>query len=148
MEKKELTAADFAKVKWVQSTDGNVGELEIINRRNPSKAFVALFQAKYSDIDHPEARLPGWRAFKTNDEIKPILRRLEDMTEEEKAFYGSTFKQIEIGGGWVPNGLCIRTETAHTFDYLDSIGIDCRGWIDAGLAIDAATLGDRNPYKG
>jgi len=59
-----------------------------------------------------------------NQEItfKPILRRLEDMTSEEREEYELNIVSL------------IRCAPE---DYLDSIGIDQRGYIKSGLAIDA-----------
>lgn len=65
------------------------------------------------------------------EEIKLILRRLESMTEEEEKHldgelweYGSNFKVY----------------SPEQTIYLLSLGFDLFGLIDAGLAIDAATL--------
>lgn len=57
-------------------------------------------------------------------EGKPILRTVEQMTEEEKEVY----EEIEAGLG-------VFTDLIEKFDYLTRIGIDIRGWIDKGLAI-------------
>lgn len=89
--------------------------------------------------------------------IKPILRRLEDMTEEEickmalaggligtptRANIEGNFIQMEyVKDGeilvehWHPNEL-----NAQHFHFLLSRGFDLFGLIDAGLGIDAKTI--------
>lgn len=73
-------------------------------------------------------------------DAKPILRRLSDMTEEEKLkLYGMGFThnvkglQIEHPKKW-------PTFKPIQFQYLLSIGIDLFGLIDAELAIDSKAL--------
>ena len=62
---------------------------------------------------------------------KPILRRLEDMTQRE------TEKYFML--------TMINTITSiESVDYLDEIGVDQRNWIDAGLAIDAKEINNEN----
>jgi hypothetical protein len=65
------------------------------------------------------------------NELKPILRRIEDMTEEEERISREIYVSSNSVRDW--NILV---------DYIDSIGVDQRGWIDAGLAIDVKTLED------
>lgn len=61
------------------------------------------------------------------EECKPILRTFDQMTEEEKEKHNllvfTSNIQYEIG------------DSAYIVDYLDSIHVDQRGWIEAGLAI-------------
>lgn len=64
--------------------------------------------------------------------VKPILRPLSDMTEEE-----SNEVQCAVdknGIGFYP------TEHAEIVRYLLSLQFDLFGWIDAGLAIDKTKL--------
>lgn len=65
--------------------------------------------------------------------IKPILRRLEDMTEQEKQQ-----SAIHRGDG---DGLNSSLPEAHEFHYLLKQGFDLFGLIDAGVALDAKTVG-------
>jgi hypothetical protein len=67
-----------------------------------------------------------------HDEIKLVLRRLSDMSEEENQEWAETNGAL---------GNCSRYEDeAHATAYLLSKGFDLFGLIDAGLAIDSKTL--------
>lgn len=78
--------------------------------------------------------------------IKPILRRLSDMTPEEAAEcwkLTDTDREIE---GWQVVDYFRREENFYepkTFLYLLAKHFDLFGLIDAGLAIDKATLTDK-----
>lgn len=71
------------------------------------------------------------------NEVKPILRRLEDMTEEEAIECGvsGAWCDLEFDGTWRSNQF-----TTKAFIGLLSKSFDLFGLIDAGLAIDAKTL--------
>lgn len=88
------------------------------------------------------------------DSINLILRRLEDITEDEfvnaikiydpeedfeyaRSHYPS-FKERGMAGMSVQEGQF--SDTMHVVHYLISIGVDMFGLIDAGLAIDSKTL--------
>lgn len=69
------------------------------------------------------------------EKAKPILRRLESMTEEEKVAYENMSgmllsRPIENAKWW----------TADAFHWACSMGFDLFGLIDSNQAIDAATL--------
>lgn len=75
------------------------------------------------------------------NEIKPILRRLDSMSEQEKFIFGSYHSPIYQDGRMYAN--------SEAFDWLDVNGFDrprlidgvhYESLIDTGLAIDAATL--------
>lgn len=69
-------------------------------------------------------------------EIKPILRRIEDLTEEEyKKWMVKVIKRTDE-----EDGLNFYSQTPESFHYLLSIGIDLFGLIDSGQAIDSKTL--------
>ena len=84
---------------------------------------------------------------------KPILRRVEDMTDEEKDefVYSEGYKSPTLNF-WIEDNSDIiwfnvyhrdvehfisQTCSINDYDWLESKGFDIRGWIDAGLAIDA-----------
>lgn len=69
---------------------------------------------------------------KNFERIKPILRPLSDMTEEEKQNIEGTDWSLLPDSGW--------EYTAETFLFLLSKGFDLFGLIEAGLAIDKITL--------
>lgn len=77
------------------------------------------------------------------DECKPILRMIEDMTEYEQGVYCSLYGQEQRN-----TELLIDVSHVKAIDYLDSIGIDIRGWIDKGLAIDAKEINQDKKYQG
>jgi hypothetical protein len=70
------------------------------------------------------------------DNIKPILRRLEDMTEEEICEYG---KLVGLRTDGV-HSVYINYDTPESFHYLLTRHFDLFDLIAAGLAVDAKTL--------
>lgn len=64
-------------------------------------------------------------------EIKPYLRPMESMTEEEKYIWHSKMKYV----GYFINYKYY--DTVDSFDYLNSIHVDYRGLIPKGLALPA-----------
>lgn len=63
--------------------------------------------------------------------VKPFLRPMESMTEEEKYIWHSKMKYA----GYFINYKYY--DTVASFDYLNSIHVDYRGLIPKGLAIEA-----------
>ena len=72
--------------------------------------------------------------------IKPYLRPMSSMTEEEEIEYDATFATIIIGDGHYDS-----TMTYKSFDFLNAHHFDYRGLIEKGLAI--AVTEENNPYK-
>ena len=65
------------------------------------------------------------------DDVKPYLRPLESMTEEESVEYYDTFEwEEDLNGGHYPNSM-----TYKTFEWLNAHHFDYRGLIEKGLAI-------------
>ena len=79
--------------------------------------------------------------------IKPYLRPMSSMTEEEKEKYHSLCyeeeREVFEYGEWVTR--VYYHDTIDSIDYLNSIHIDYRGLIEKGLAIEVTE--DNNPYK-
>jgi len=73
------------------------------------------------------------------DDIKPYLRPMSSMTEEEKKEYHKTFRAEAYGNGYV------YVESVHSFDWLNKHNFDYRGLIEKGLAI--AVTEENNPYE-
>lgn len=65
--------------------------------------------------------------------IKPYLRPMSSMTEEEKAFLDATKETEYTQTGLTGEGVL----TLESYDYLNSIHIDYRGLIPMGLALEA-----------
>jgi len=135
---KKLSARDFRigdKVYCKDRSGSDTGVVNGIKKR--------VIQIKYTE--HNEGR---WYGFE-NSTIKPILRRLEDMTGEETAeefrIKCECNKEIHSAAA-SSDGFKIREKqvelVAAMVDFRDSIGIDQRGWIDAGLAVDAKEVED------
>lgn len=80
------------------------------------------------------------------DIIKPYLRPMSSMTEEEKETYYNLCYEEEIDelefGEWVAR--IHYHDTIDSIDYLNSIHIDYRGLIPKGLAVSTEEF---NPYK-
>ena len=64
--------------------------------------------------------------------IKPLLRPMSSMTKDERLIYENLCN-------------CIDERLIKAFDYLNSIHVDYRGFIELGLAIDVTKL-NKNPY--
>jgi hypothetical protein len=69
-------------------------------------------------------------------EFKPILRQLNDMTEEEKV----ERKRLMNSGTDGVHVVVISVDSFESMRYLLSIGMDLFGLIPEGLAIDSKTL--------
>lgn len=67
-----------------------------------------------------------------NMELKPYLRHLSTMTDEEDQEYDATFYREDYGGLPSP-----WSATYETFDWLNAHHFDFRGLISMGLAIEA-----------
>ena len=75
------------------------------------------------------------------DIIKPYLRPMSSMTEEEKNEYLNTFKKSIIGTDEEDG----RVWTIDSIDWLNAHHFDFRGLIEKGLAIEVTE--ENNPYK-
>lgn len=76
--------------------------------------------------------------FETIEAIKPYLRPMSSMTEEEEKEYNKTKAKIAVQ--WDDYGTPIGYEytyTIKTFDWLNSHHFDYRGLIERGLALEA-----------
>lgn len=115
MEKKtELTAADL-----------RVGQRVVYTSKETGERFVTpVLKIRANGL-----LSLGWPLMAELSEIKPILRRLESMSDAEKGTY-----RIKR------NDMRANIETIESALWLLDNDFDVRGWIDAGLAIDAATL--------
>ncbi len=84
-------------------------------------------------------------------DCKPILKTFDQMTEGECRYIAEKFldyiENVEMVKGFVKtnfiNGIFRDTNKNpwELVDYLDSIGIDQRGWIEKGLAIKEVSDG-------
>lgn len=104
------------------------------------KGILESVSIYYRDMDLAEVHLedepyPSDNVHLAWGSIKPILRRLESMTEEEMMAYENMSgmilsRPIEKAKWW----------TADAFVWACSLGFDLFGLIDSNQAIDAATL--------
>lgn len=80
------------------------------------------------------------------DEVKPYLRPMSSMTEEEKDYVvkHSLGYTANIGGGKKDEKLYFHFKV-ESFDWLNAHHFDYRGLIEEGLAIEVTE--DNNPYK-
>ena len=65
--------------------------------------------------------------------LKPVLRTFDQMTEEERVYFLSEFGSVYDDD--IPSYRIRKANNVKEIDYLDSIHVDQRGWIDQGLAI-------------
>lgn len=79
----------------------------------------------------------------THEAIKPILRKLEDITYEDaqEVGYDNAYSFLVDNNSYVN---CVGPFLPRSFNYLVSQGYDIFGLIPAGLAIDAKTLNTPN----
>ena len=77
----------------------------------------------YLDVDSDPFRI---------ESIKPYLRPMSSMTEEEMERFTDTHSLLDANG--ICNNVCCTVEG---MDYLNSINVDYRGLIPMGLALEA-----------
>ena len=73
--------------------------------------------------------------------VKPYLRSMSSMTEEELVDYKSLEKQCEV----LPTFAYISVSKCVIFDWLNTHHFDYRGLIEKGLAIEVTK--ENNPYE-
>ena len=82
------------------------------------------------------------------EEIKLLLRRIESLTNDEVYHYFNSISSEKYIRDQLHvikrNMIDLIGMTPARFHYLLSLGIDLFGLIDAGLAVDAATLNNKN----
>lgn len=74
-------------------------------------------------------------------ECKPILKRLENISEEDSQLLDEQFGFLKTTKD---NGGVDIIGQVKLFDWLTQKGYDIRGWIDAGLAIDYKEVDNAN----
>ena len=80
------------------------------------------------------------------DDIKPYLRPMSSMTEEECKELGELSATIENVGETLPNvPYYIEVARPEQIDWLNARHFDYRGLIEKGLAIEVTE--ENNPYK-
>ena len=110
---------------WVKTHHGQIIESDFLTLCNGGGYYSTL---SYEGI--------------LNDSIvKPYLRPMDSMTEEELKTYHS-YCECDHGDF---TGEILYFDTIESFDYLTSIHIDYRGLIPMGLAIEVTE--ENNPYK-
>lgn len=127
------------RVAMLNNEGGVFGEAKIRVLNNENKRAIPNTRA-FIEVEFIDPAL-DWHdpIFYDLSAIKPVLRRMEDMTDEEQNKHNSLCQQK----CYIDNrqqSICFFSETGLSIDYLDSIGVDCMGWIPAGLAVDAKTL--------
>lgn len=127
--KTELTAADL-----------RVGQRVVYTSKETGERFVTpVLKIRAHGLLSLE-----WPLMAELSEIKPILRRLESMSESEEGVYNNLRDAETVIDS---DGDCKKYyfETIESALWLIDNNFDVLGYIDAGLAVDAATLeGDAN----
>ena len=98
--------------------------------------FKKYNETKYFDAEILDLLISGDRSL---DDIKPYLRPMSSMTEEEQKEYHKTFRAEVYGRGFV------YVESIRSFDWLNKKMFDYRGLIPKGRAIEVTE--ENNPYK-
>jgi hypothetical protein len=113
-----------------------IDRLRVINNE-PNPSYIETLYPKHIELFF----------YHNNFEIKPYLRPMSSMTEEEKEKYHSLCYEEEREeyeyGEWVTR--VYYHDTIDSIDYLNSIHIDYRGLIEKSLAIEITE--ENNPYK-
>lgn len=146
-EDKELLLKDLCArlpyKTYVKTTKG-IGYVYAIN----TSQLIELSVANVSEY---------WSEVFNIDEIKPFLRPMSSMTEEEFVYFmglrGRMLQSYEIQSMMkeafnMPNSITIVTQLynyLHKMDWLLSKHFDVRGLIPKGLAIEVTK--ENNPYK-
>ena len=113
--------------------------LKDLSARLPYKVMVhIIYNTKepcYGELTPKDIQ---WFIDSKIEEIKPYLRPMSSMTEEEKKEYRKTqinkwVKCVDCTGG----GYYEHRDTLKTFDWLNAHHFDYRGLIEKGLAIEA-----------
>jgi len=119
----ELTTCDWARCSrvWYRGQIYTLHKINIYGRENNTSLKFLNFK--------------GWHPAIL---CKPILRRFEDMTEDEIEMAYEIDRETCEGGcsECNINDFAFCKTSLKMIDYLDNIGIDQRGWIDSGLAVD------------
>jgi len=134
---KELTVRDFRVGESVQCNCSTVCISQI------TETSIQVYYEGFMDV---KRRYYEWIDIAENSILK-VLRRIEDMTEDECVSedmiraIGDELISLAVSTN---DGQKIRGEQvkqiASIVDYRDRIGIDQRGYIDAGLAVDLNEL--------
>lgn len=98
---------------WRQGEDYVVSSIDIEKQR------------VYLKVDFEAVR--GW--WFDIEEVRPYLRPMESMTEEERKEYFATWGYEDVHGMGVP--------CSETYDWFDKYHFDYRGLIGKGLALEA-----------
>ena len=141
-EDKELLLKDLsARLPYGVLCEDMEGKMRPLFGITPTQHFIVT-------LDNATDGTNGLK-FCTIDCVKPYLRPMSSMTEEEKVEYYNTMNK-ETQRNY-PNS-CDFSESVYysntikTFDWLNAHHFDYRGLIDKGLAI--AVIKENNPYKG
>lgn len=114
-------------------------------RENAVLTGIDPIRREYS-VGSKYTRISGLHiVFRGNILIKPYLRPMSSMTEEELKEYHKTFFYHERYDNEHKTGQNCSI-TFETYDWLNAHHFDYRGLIPLGLAIDVTTLED-NPYN-
>ena len=124
-----MKPCNFAKVKYVQKSDTlEIAEVIVINK----EANSLVIRVIVDESIHIDRWPCTWLEKVAVSEVKPVLRPHSSITKQE-------IDERER--------LRIEESIAAAIDYMDNIGIDSRRWISNGMAINALSLNEKNPYK-
>ena len=129
-EEKELLLKDLcARLPYYPKCE-MIDELRVVSNKKDSSYISTLFP-KHIELF----------SYHNNFTIKPYLRPISSMTEEEMA----EFKWLNGECDNMPTFNYIPVEHYRLFDWLNRNYFDYRGLIPKGLAIEVTK--DNNPYK-
>lgn len=133
----KLTVQDWGKVihQQVLTKDNEIAKLVgllDLRKRGDDNSDYFMLSVEYSSGEFSTVKA---------DDTKVILRKIEDLTEEEidKIIYMMRHTGIEVGSS-TREVIQYMSDFKEVVDYLDSIGIDQRGWRHNGLAVGIKNL--------
>ena len=111
--------------------------------RLPYGVMCVFSEPPYGEITEP-LRMGGLRAFIEDKwNVKPYLRPMSSMTEEERTYYEDRwFEGYHARHG---DDMVSEPEIPDYIDWLNAYHFDYRGLLERGLAIEVTE--DNNPYK-
>ena len=90
-------------------------------------------------IDYNDVHIQNYFEGIVDGVVRPYLRPMSSMTEDEEKEYDATFATIKLADGHYDS-----TMTYKSFDFLNAHHFDYRGLIEKGLAIEVTE--ENNPY--
>lgn len=123
---KELNMFDWSMMinQKISCSDDSGERRGVLKRIEETQTGKIVLMIKYTEMN------PGAFYYANENICKPILRTLDQITEEEHKHYDSCKDRVSMAGH-----LISPAEDYQVIDWLTQKGFDVRCWIEQGLAI-------------